>query len=493
MSTKKLGGILNGQAIFLKKHKVKTILLLLVFLLGATVVASTEQATQRASAAVCNPSGDALSVPISKEIENNMPTDEEFKFKLTMTVDGEVIREKEFTLKAGERTYFGHSSPTCLGYPGAKVKITIQEERTPGWELVSVGGDTSQKVYTLEYDDDSYDDSSMTSHITTLPVFLNRKVDTDQHNLNIKKVTDAPSDEQFNFNVKVSKLVKDTPSFYNTIIFSLDDGCDYGEGYKDLPLDFAYHYGGDKGFSVLIDGQDYDITEYEYFDKAELNDYFSNLWGNFRSGMYQKVESQDGADMTCKMGGSLVYYKFITENGKEQWGDFYSNAGRIGGLVRYKGQEREIVKEYTGFSDNEQRFFGVIDNGLTPSYPDLSSQFQSAGENGIYSFSLKNGEGKSIAMDEGYSYEVWEETKEGWKLVAINNNSSLTKAEGTMGTEDVTYTFKNESTKTPELPPKQDTTTNPQTLDRKVLPLLVMAGSATLLLSALIAKRSRQL
>ena len=123
---------------------------------------------------------------------------------------------------------------------------------------------------------------------------------------------------------------------------------------------------------------------------------------------------------------------------------------------------------------------------------DLSDYFGEPVEEGVYEFTLSNGDEITIPdIQEGFKYEIWEVEQDGWELVDINGDISMTKAEGTMLHEDVEYIFMNRSiTPEPEPEPEPEKSVekketppvvNPQTGDRKLLPLVIMAGSAIVL------------
>ena len=131
-------------------------------------------------------------------------------------------------------------------------------------------------------------------------------------------------------------------------------------------------------------------------------------------------------------------------------------------------------------------------------------------EDGSFRFSMKAGESKTICIPQESDYEIWEETEDGWELVSINGDTEKKKVSEYMPknlADNPNYIFINkelppapapepEPEVTPpaeEEKPKQETTINPQTGDRKMTGFVIMAGSAIVLAGASTALARRRI
>ena len=105
----------------------------------------------------------------------------------------------------------------------------------------------------------------------------------------------------------------------------------------------------------------------------------------------------------------------------------------------------KVNKETKGNEEGEFTFRAKVWKDATD-YLDLSSQGgTTTSEEGVYEFTISNGENFSIEnIPFGYKYEVYEETPEGWDLVSIDGLTPREKAEGTIESEEpYEHTFLN--------------------------------------------------
>ena len=191
----------------------------------------------------------------------------------------------------------------------------------------------------------------------------------------------------------------------------------------------------------------------EYFDVSEIEGgssrtlkkfiYFDTLYGEedyfLPLPFVKMILSWEPTDELHKLGEDYqITYKgevfdlYIDETNAEA----YANDNKEGYTEYWVNDENGIIKNYYDIRDEniERKEY----------YLDLSSELGTPIEENTYSFKLKNNEKVDISIPDGYTYEIEELTSDGWQLVSINDDTSLTKAEGTV-TDNVTYTFKNKS------------------------------------------------
>ena len=176
-----------------------------------------------------------------------------------------------------------------------------------------------------------------------------------------------------------------------------------------------------------------------------------------------------------------------------------------------------IEKELDATTNSNEEFTFVIRDKLEPEVIDIGGGdfiILSHGTCGFenedgrpvqeLSLSIKAGEEKQLNVIKGCSFELTEEEKEGWELVSIDGDLTKKRAEGIVN-EDTTVTFLNKTineepepipTPTPkeEEPQKKvlkeaQTIINPPTGKKKVLPFVIMAGSAFILAFGLLGLR----
>lgn len=162
--------------------------------------------------------------------------------------------------------------------------------------------------------------------------------------------------------------------------------------------------------------------------------------------------------------------------------------------VQFKRTGVLFNKSRSNFSDQEFptapiTYFSI---GNTDRDLDLSKYGGVDNGDGSYKFTIKSGEELNIPdMLDGYTYEVWEADTKGWKLASIDGDTQKTKIQGTMGGKDVEHVFLNQKLTEELIAAQPGVVVSPQTGDKNVLALMSMAGSAVILLGAIVARARR--
>ena len=324
----------------------------------------------------------------------------------------------------------------------------------------------------------------------------------DSHTITIKKETDKNTDEEFEFRIKA---LKNNPGkyMYEVLYFEYSEYEIYGDwrGGGGLPfemegtgviLEYAVigEYRTDlnapHGENICIE-----VTENSYPFKLKNNSVYNSITDEYvnlietgetyqASSVYEPLvvykDSNSDYYFYSSPGSDVMYFGIkdypypITEHSQNDCINLpYYNICKTNEYMIYKNNRYQLYTDqyYTlyvltdsdTFAGYEEYRPTILEEPST-SYLNLTDEKFTKISDGEYSFKLTNNEKVDISIPDGYTYEIKELTKDGWELVSINDDTSLTKAEGTV-TDNMTYTFKNKST-TEEHEPVEPGNNEPQ-------------------------------
>lgn len=250
----------------------------------------------------------------------------------------------------------------------------------------------------------------------------------DNHTITIKKETKDNKQGEFTYRVKAWKEEKLVSSYdYEPILYSYGESSDISYSWEvDIYEDFIY------------DGVNFQQKTYHIKYKDGL------MYGANAVYWVEAPLTSDWIEGDLQIVPFLKTFIYHVDENKTIVNEKSYNKTDLGAIITIRGNKYSVVADGYGDRGNHEYTLYVqmprYENLI--SYLDLSSQLGNpVGEN-TYSFKLKNGQSIDIEVPDGYQYEIEEQTQDGWQLVSINDNTSLTKVADT-STSDKTYVFKN--------------------------------------------------
>lgn len=265
------------------------------------------------------------------------------------------------------------------------------------------------------------------------------------HNLTIKKETVDNIEGTFNFRIKMWNETQDTSNYTYTVMSTMPVGDGDCDQTWTIEPEITFEYQG----KTFEQGQTYELC------KATYSETYSGGWSNAK--WYVGPMTYEPSNRDYDVDQILASFFEAIEATPSEYTTYdpHSDSNRealhnTGERVIVNGEEYPLFA--SGYNSIGSEGWYTVCYGESPliySYIDVSQHTGvTAGTNNEYAFSLNNGESLTLSdLPHGVKYEVYEETKDGWKLVDINDiDPSINKgAGGTSGTlnEDTEEVFNN--------------------------------------------------